>query len=71
MQLLKDKREAFWIPYDWKVTRQIKRIAGKAYGFVEFIGTKEEQATAKRLGRPVPRHQAWVNMANLEGHGGI
>lgn len=73
MQLVKDriKRDAHWIPYDWKVKKQVRTVKGVQYGYVEFAGTKEENATAKRLGRPLPQHRAWVQLANLEGHGGV
>lgn len=67
MKLIKGKRrDARWIPRDWEMIKPVKEGKDqKRFGYVEFEGTLEEQATAKRLGRPVPRHRAWVNMTNL------
>lgn len=66
MKLIKGNREVRWLPRDWatvRLTRNGKN--GRTYGWVEFDGTKEELAIAKRLGLPVPRHRAWVNMSSL------
>ncbi len=73
MHLTKDKREARWVPLDASVRKQIKTIkaTGNVYGYIEFIGTKAEVAMAKRLGHPVPLHQAWVRIGNIEEHGGV
>ncbi len=72
MKLIKGKRPAVWIPLDKDKRKQTRKSkGGRTHCLVEFEGTKEELATAKRLGRPTPRHQAWVNASNLEGHGGV
>ncbi len=71
MKLIKGNREARWIPFDKDLRRQTRRVGGSTFCLVEFEGIKEEQAMAKRLGRPTPRHQAWVNASSLEGHGGV
>jgi len=69
MKLIKGSRAVRWIPRDWVMVRQTKQgKQGRKFGFVEFEGTKEERATAQRLGRPVPRHQAWVNMSSMTEH---
>lgn len=71
LKLIKGKREAHWIPFDKDMRKQTKRNKGHVHCLVEFEGTKEELAIAKRLGRPTPIHRAWVNVSSLEGHGGI
>ena len=69
MKLIKGKREARWLPFDWALIKQIRHgTQGRKYGYVEFDGTKEELAIATRLGRLVPRHRAWVNMSSLMEH---
>lgn len=69
MKLIKDNRECVWIPLDKDVLQQVKRGKhGRQFGRVEFEGTKEELAIAKRLGRPTPRHQAWVSLSSMIEH---
>jgi len=71
MKLIKGNREARWITFDKDRHKQTSRTGGSTHALVEFEGTKEEQAVAKRLGRPVPRHRAWVNLSSLTEHGGV
>ncbi len=71
MKLIKGNRDAHWIPFDKDVRKQVRKSKGRTHCLVEFEGTKEELATAARLGRPTPRHQAWVNVSSLESHGGV
>ncbi len=71
MKLIKGNRDARWIPFDKDVRKQVRKSKGRTHCLVEFEGTKEELATAARLGRPTPRHQAWVNVSSLESHGGV
>lgn len=69
MKLIKDNRVCVWIPLDKDTLQQTRR--GKhhrQFGYVEFEGTKEELAIAKRLGRPTPRHQAWVSLSSMTEH---
>ncbi|KKN76158.1 hypothetical protein LCGC14_0373530 [marine sediment metagenome] len=69
MKLIKGKRVARWLPFDWEKIKQVRHgKRGRKFGLVEFEGTKEELVVAKRLGRPVPRHRAWVNMSSLMEH---
>lgn len=70
MKLIKQNREAVWIPFDKDVRKQTRRgKQGRQFALVEFEGTKEELAVAARLGRPTPRHRAWVNLSSLAEHG--
>ncbi len=71
MKLIKGNREARWIPSDKDQRKQVRKKDGRTHCLVEFEGTKEELATAARLGRPTPRHQAWVSVSSLESHGGV
>lgn len=66
MKLIKGNRELTWIPLNTDVRSQVKKgKRGNRFGLVEFEGTKEELAMAKRLGRPTPRHHAWVNLSSM------
>lgn len=73
MQLVKGrvKRNASFIPLDSKVRKQVRIKNGQKFALVQVDGTKEEKAMATRLGRPQPIHTQWVNVKNLDGHGGL
>jgi hypothetical protein len=73
VQLVKGrvKRNAEFIPLDQKVRKQVKVKKGQKFALVQFEGTREENAMADRLGRPRPMHTQWVNVKNLDGHGGL
>ncbi len=69
MKLIKGNRVCVWIPLDKDTLSQVRRGKhGRQFGYVEFEGTKEELAIAKRLGRPTPRHQAWVSLSSMTEH---
>ena len=69
MKLIKGNREARWIPLSNDQRRQVRRgKQNRQFAYVEFEGTKDERLMALRLGRPVPRHQSWVNMTSMMEH---
>ena len=66
MKLIKGNREVTWIPFNNDMRTQVRKGKhGRQYGYVEFEGTKEELAMAKRLGRKSNRQHAWVALSSM------
>jgi hypothetical protein len=72
MKLIKNNRECSFVALDHTKPKQTRRGKGGAtFVKVQFGPTKEEAATAERLGRRPNFQIAWVNASNLAEHGGL